>query len=166
MLSRARLVFLVAVVLAGIIVATELPVGELLHARAAAATASVELAQVRRENKSLSEQVRDLREGASIQQIAHQQYGLVEPGQASIVVMPGSSSTGLPGSGRRAKSQRVEHTNSPLTSATIPKADLVPSDAQLSPAPVVGGRHSGSSSAGGGFWQRVLDKLEFWKATI
>jgi hypothetical protein len=46
----------------------------------------------------------------------------------------------------------------PLANTPIPSSDLLPSDAILDPAVPV----NQPSGRGPGFWQRVLDRLEFW----
>ncbi|MGO9197563.1 MAG: septum formation initiator family protein [Acidimicrobiales bacterium] len=154
MLRRARLFFLAAVVVAGVVLATEVPIGDLVHARAAVADAAHVLAKVRSENRELSAQIHELKQGSTIQQIAHEQYGLIEPGQRSIVIMPGGGSTGsVRGHGSTGET-------APLGQSTIPKSDLVPSDSQV--AQVGAGQGGGG---GRGFWQRVLQRLEFWKAS-
>ena len=133
MLRRARIFFLAAVLLAGVLLLTEVPITDVVHARAAAADVTTALAKIRAENKALEAQVHDLKQGSTIEQIAHQEYGLVESGQRSVVVMPGGGATG---------------------------SDVVPSDSQLSQ---VGG---GSVARGGAsFWERVVQRLEFWKAS-
>ncbi len=149
MVRRARLVLLAAVVLAAVVLGIEFPFGQLVHARAAVATTTAELAQVRRADRQLAGQVRDLASGSSIQQVAHADYGLVGRGQQSVVIMPGS------------RSGRVHGRGASLGTSTIPSSDLVPSDALLDPsAPRPSARPAAS------FWQRLLDRLEFWKASL
>lgn len=168
MLSRARLVFFASLVLAGLLLVLELPLGQLMGARSSAATTAAELAKVQAENKRLSNQVRDLQRGATIQQIAHEEYGLVEPGQRTVVVMPGSAiGTGTGhgtghATGHGMTAARVRGGSStPLGSHTIPQSDVVPSDALLAPPPGAKGAGQGQ-----GFWQRVLNRLEFWKGSV
>jgi cell division protein FtsB len=152
-LYRARIAFVMAVVLGAIVLFVEFPIGQLVQARGAVASSSAQLSRLQSENRTLANQVRELQEGSTIEQVAHEEYGLVEPGQRSIVVMPGAGAGAVGGRGPTGAS-------APLGSTTIPKSDLVPTDASLSPAG--GGRVSG----GGGFWGRVLDRLEFWKASV
>ncbi|MGO9560212.1 MAG: FtsB family cell division protein [Acidimicrobiales bacterium] len=154
MLRRARIFFLVAVVLAGVLVLTEVPIADLMHARSAASEVTSALAKVRAENRALEAQVHDLQQGSTIEQIAHQEYGLVEPGQRSVVVMPGGGATGS------VRGHGSTGTSAPLGETTIPKSDIVPTDSQVAQ---VGG---GSAAHGGpSFWQRVVQRLEFWKAS-
>jgi cell division protein FtsB len=147
MLRRARLLFLLSAVAALVIVATELPLGSLMRARSQGATAAAELAKVRQENHLLASEVAGLKKGSTIEQIAHQQYGLVKAGQKSYVVMPTARAGDTGGAG-------------PLGDHLIPPSDLVPSDASLSP-PSTSASVPGES---GGFWHRLLNRLEFWKA--
>lgn len=154
MVRRARIFFLAAVLLAGVLLLTEVPITDVVHARAAAADVTTALAKIRAENKALEAQVHDLKQGSTIEQIAHQEYGLVESGQRSVVVMPGGGATGSVGG------HGSTGTSAPLGETTIPKSDVVPSDSQLSQ---VGG---GSVARGGAsFWERVVQRLEFWKAS-
>ena len=149
MLKRARLLFAVAVVLAVVILATSFPIGQLMQARSSAAVAATELSRVQRENRALASEVRRLKTGSAIQQIAHEDYGLVDPGQRSYVVMP------------RNGSSRAGAAAGPLGNHQIPQSDLVPSDSVLSPpAP------SRNPGAGRSFWQRLVNRLEFWKAVV
>ena len=154
MLGRARLVFGLAVLVAGIILLTQFPVGSLVNARQSAATASSQLSKLKAENQALAAQVRGLEKGSTIQQIAHQEYGLIEPGQRSVVVMPGGNTGG------RVHGEGATGAASPLGSDTIPRSDIVPSDAQLNPDPSSHGSQGGAS-----YWQRLLNRLEFWKAS-
>lgn len=155
-LQRARLVFVTALVLAVVVLFTEFPIADLTHARSSVASASVELSKVQRENDALRLQVRDLKQGSTVEEIAHDEYGLVEPGQQSVVVMPSNASA----SADRKSSAGGEEAEAPLGATTIPESDIVPSDAAL--AQVSGA----STSSGDSFWHRVLDRLEFWKASV
>ena len=157
MLYRARIAFVVAVVLGAILLATEFPLAGLVHARATANATAAELSRIQTENRTLSNQVHDLRQGSTIQQIAHQEYGLVEQGQRSVVIMPGGGNTGS------VRGHGTSGPSAPLGSTTIPKSDIVPTDSSLSTG--VGGGGSGAGS-GGGFWQRLLNRLEFWKGSV
>lgn len=150
MLRRARLLFLVSLVAAVLIVATELPFSELVHARSASAAAAFELTKLRRENRALSTDVSQLKKGSTIEQLARRDYGLVAPGQRSYVVMPASTEA-KPGKAAGALSDRP-----------IPHSDLVPTDSVLSPSTgPTRGPESGQS-----FLRRLLNRLEFWKAVV
>lgn len=147
-LRRARLALLAAFLLAAVLLATEVPISSILSTRSAVASTGLQLAQLRRENTALKGDLHALGTGSTIMQIAHEEYGLVGRGQSSVVVMPGGSAGSSSGAGG----------TSPLSSRTVPKADLVPSDAALQP-PATPAAHEPTS-----YWQRLLHRLEFWKA--
>jgi cell division protein FtsB len=145
MIQRARLFFFVALLIAVVVLVANLPVGALLRERATVRADSAQLATLQAENQQLSAQVKALHDPAVVGQIAHSEYGLTEPGERSVVVLPGS--TKVPSS-----------TPNPLAYNAVPPSDLLPSDAILDPnvpaaPPTV---HEP------GFWHRVLDSLEFW----
>jgi cell division protein FtsB len=148
-IRRARLALCAAVVLAAVIVGAELPLGQLLQGRAAIASSSAQLKQLQSEGSSLASEVNALGQDPTIAQIAHQQYGLVRPGQEAFVVLPGPGDAG--GSG------------GPLSNVTVPKGDIMPSDALVG-----GGAGSGATSPaeqlpGSGFARQFLSRLEFWR---
>jgi cell division protein FtsB len=147
-IRRARLTLCAAIVLAAVIVAAELPLGQLLQGRAAIAASTAQLQQLQAEDASLAAEVQALGQPGTIARIAHQQYGLVRPGQEAFVVLPGPSSDGtLAG---------------PLSGAMVPKADIMPSDQ------VIDGLGSGADAPaaplpGAGLARQFLDRLEFWR---
>ena len=146
MIQRARLFFLVALLLAVVILVGNFPLGALVRERSTVRTESAQLAALQATNRTLSSQVRALHDPATVAQIAHEQYGLVAPGQRSVVVLPGaagSSSSSIP---------------DPLANNPVPASDLLPSDAILDP----GVQAARSPAHEPGFWRRVLDTLEFW----
>ena len=87
-----------------------------------------------------------LHDPASIGRIADEEYGLIAPGQRSIVVLPGANGS----SGRG--------TPDPLADNPIPSSDLLPSDAILGPS----ARTAQPIMREPSFWRRVLSSLEFW----
>jgi hypothetical protein len=97
------------------------------------------------ENRALSSQVRALHDPATIGRIAHEEYGLITPGQRSIVVLPGPAGSS-------------SSTPDPLADNPIPSSDLLPSDAILGPS----ARAAQPLVHEPGFWHRVLASLEFW----
>jgi hypothetical protein len=145
MVQRARLFFLVAVVIAAGILVANFPLGALLHDRATVQGESARLAALRATNARLATEVRALDEPAIIGQIAHEEYGLVTPGERTLVVLPGSAGTGAAA-------------RDPLANNPIPSSDLLPSDAILDP----GTQLAPPPAHGPGFWHRVLNSLEFW----
>ena len=141
MIQRARLFFVVALLIAAGILVTNLPLGSLMRDRATIAAESGQLATLRTGNRLLSAEVRALNDPATVARIAHEEYGLVKPGQTSVVVLPPAG--------------RSAGTRNPLVNGPIPAADLLPSDAVLVPSVP-------PPTKGAGFWRRVLDRLEFW----
>jgi hypothetical protein len=133
--------------LAGIaIVATEFPLGQLMRGRAALGQTTQQLTQLQAQNRALARQVSDLRQNGTIARIAHQDYGLISRGQRSVVVLPSATT-------------KTGGASGPLSTTKVPKSDLVPSDAIVSPS---GGRVRAVKRAG--FWSRLVQRLEFWKA--
>ena len=145
MIGRARLFFFVALLIAVAILVTNFPLGALVQGRSALRADSAQLLALQAENQVLSSQVRALHDPATVSRIAHEQYGLITPGQRSIVVLPGPA--GSPSS-----------MPDPLANNPIPSSDLLPSDAILGPS----ARVAQPPVREPGFWHRVLDSLEFW----
>jgi cell division protein FtsB len=144
-IQRARLVFLAAVALAVVIIAGELPLGALAHEKAAIAGSSRQLQVLQDENKSLSQQVSALNDPATIERIAHAQYGLVMRGQRSYVILPspGDDSSGA----------------SPLSTIPLSPSEIVPNDAT---GTAQAGTATKSAGHGEGVWAQIENRLEFW----
>ena len=152
-LRRARLFFLVALAVAAVVLVTNFPLTTLLHDRSALATEQHQLAVLRDANASLTLQDSALSDDSTVGEIAHEDYGLVTPGQRSVVVLPGPTGAGSTGA------------TGPLADTTVPQSDLLPSDSMLSPAgPAPSG--VGHAPSGPGFWGKVLNRLEFWKSVF
>jgi hypothetical protein len=145
MIRRARLFFLVALLIAVVILVGNFPLGALVRERSTVRTESAQLAALQATNRTLWSQVRALHDPATVAQIAHEQYGLVAPGQRSVVVLPGAAGSS-------------SSTPDPLANNPVPASDLLPSDAILDP----GVQAARSPAHEPGFWRRVLDTLEFW----
>ncbi|HUZ19100.1 MAG TPA: septum formation initiator family protein [Acidimicrobiales bacterium] len=147
---RARIALVVAALFAGAMLVFELPVGEILHQRSEIAAVASELTAVQAHDAQLRSAVASLRKPPTIAAMAHQEYGLVRPGQRAYVVLPSAGST-------------AGQANT-LAPRTIPEADLVPTDASslLGAAPR-GGGSAGGPSAGGSLWHRMVQRLEFWR---
>ncbi len=143
MIARARLLLVAAFIAGIVIVATEFPLGQLMRGRAAMSEASSQLSRLQAQNRALTAEVVSLHQDATVARIAHAEYGLVSKGQRSVVVLP------LPSAG-----------SGPLGATTVPRSDLVPTDAIVNPA--VGG--DGKVVKRVGFWSRLVQRLEFWKA--
>jgi hypothetical protein len=137
--------------IAGIaITATEFPLGQLMRGRADVAHATQQLTQLQGQNRVLASEVSSLHQGGTVARIAHEDYGLVAKGQKSIVVLPS----------RVAGAQGGPAGAGPLSATGVPKTDLVPSDAIVSPT----GPATPKAHKPAGFWERVLQRLEFWRA--
>ncbi|MDA8266380.1 MAG: septum formation initiator family protein [Actinomycetota bacterium] len=147
MIARSRALFAVAVIVSIVIVSTEFPLGQLTHARAAAATASLQLSRLKAENRLLASEVASLHRDASIASIAHREYGLVSKGDQSVIVLPSTGAKATAASG-------------PLGPNMIPKADIFPSDAIVAS----GSSPSAKAVKPQSYWARLLQRLEFWKA--
>jgi len=150
MIGRARIALLVALLVGLVITATEFPLGQLMRGRAEVTEAGQQLKRLQAENRALAAEVRSLHQSGTVARIAHQDYGLVDRGQVSVVVLPSARAARDAGAGSGA---------GPLSSTGVPKSDLVPSDAIVSPSPGAGPRRKTA-----GFWERVLQRLEFWRA--
>lgn len=144
MIRRAQLVLVGAVVLAAVIVGTQLPLGQLLSQRDAIAQQSAQLQRLKAADAALSTQVAALGNPSTVATIAHEQYGLVYKGQIAYVILP------EPG---------AHDGTSPLDTVAVPAGDVVPSDAAVSAVPA----DAAATPHGPGFLQQVLDKLEFWR---
>ena len=121
--------------------ALEFPFRELMNQRSAIAQTAAELQAVESHNSILRQDITALSKSSTIASIAHQEYGLVEPGQRSYVILPGAHS---------------QRDTNPLTALSIPAEDLGSSAAPPSAAKSPVGRPQGS------LWSRVLRRLEFW----
>ncbi|HEV2362243.1 MAG TPA: septum formation initiator family protein [Acidimicrobiales bacterium] len=147
MIYRARLLLVLSIVVAVVIVATELPVASLLHEKQATATAAQKLATLQQENKALVADVHALDSQQTIAWLAHAEFGLVRPGQQSYVILPssGDSSAG----------------NNPLGYNPLPGIGIVPSGSDsvdaTPPSSAKPAKHGQS------LWSRVVSRLEFWK---
>jgi hypothetical protein len=145
MIVRARAVLAVAFIVGIVIIATEFPLGQLMRGRSSLAAATVQLAELKAQNRALAGQLASLHQDATIAGIAHAEYGLVAKGQRAVVVLP------TPGSS--------SGSSAPLSASTVPISDLVPTDAIVSP-----GAAGGVVAKRPSFWSRLAQRLEFWKA--
>ncbi len=148
-LRRARAAAFVGLCGAIALVGVELPFGELLHQRGALGAVSSELARVEAGNRQLATDVAALNDRSTIAAIAHEEYGLVRPGQRSYVVLP--SRTVTAGAANT------------LAVRPIPTSDLVPVDAASLLASAPAPRAADGTAAGGSLWSRIVDRLAFWR---
>ncbi|MGH9303411.1 MAG: hypothetical protein ACRDZ5_03245 [Acidimicrobiales bacterium] len=148
MIGRARLGLVGALALGIGLVTTQFPFAAIVHARSAVTSDAHELSRLQGENHRLSSQVSALRLPSVIARLAHESDGLVQKGERFEVVLPSRAATS------RATASGEEQ----LGISKIPQGDIVPSDAADSPTAVV------PSSAKTAFWDRLVQRLEFWKA--
>lgn len=139
-LRRARAALVTSLVVGGVVVATQLPIGELVHQRSDLATVDAELGAAHAAVSRLRHDVASLGQPQTIANIAHQDYGLVNKGQTTYVVLPSSGAA------------------SQLSTPAIPTGDLMPSS--LSPYAAV---KAAIARPAGSLWHRVLKRLEFWR---
>ncbi|HVB04711.1 MAG TPA: septum formation initiator family protein [Acidimicrobiales bacterium] len=139
-LYRARLALLAAALSAVALVAVEFPFSLLIHQRSALARTSGELADLNARNAGLQGDIRALSSKATIAEIAHEDYGLVGPGQLSFVILPAAGSAAA----------------TSLEGSSIPPRDLVASTAPPTASP------QPSTVHGPGLWRRFVSRLEFW----
>jgi cell division protein FtsB len=147
MIRKARFALLTSVVAAAVIVGVQFPLSELWHEHSAVAAASRELAGLERADSNLQRQVAALKNPSTIARLAHQDYGLVGPGETYEVVLPSAND--------------ARSGADPLADNRLPPSQLVPSDATIA-APDTG--PPGSSGSGQSFFSRLVQRLEFWKA--
>lgn len=150
---RARVSLVAGIGLATAVLVLELPLGEMARQQGQLALASHELARLRATDATLTGDVGSLRQATTVAAIAHADYGLVGAGQrAYAVVATGGSSSGV--------------TAPALRQQSIPRVDLVfPSAASLGLGPPSGASVDGTTTSGS-LWNRVLDRLEFWRWTF
>jgi cell division protein FtsB len=143
-LARARLFLACAVVFALVVFAVEFPFSEIFGQRAQLSALSAQLSTMQSRNAALRSSIANLKKDSTIEAIAHQDYGLVQRGQRSFVILPAPS----------AKSNDVSLSDQP-----VPISDLV-----QAPVGSAGTVNTASSASGAppSFWSRFKDRLEFW----
>ncbi len=159
-MRRARLALVAGSGLAVAIVLTQFPIGEILAQRGQLRDVSRQLDLLDERNVALRSENAALRQPATVAAIAHQDYGLVRPGQQAYVILPATgaadpdaASLGTPVISR---SQMVSASASALTGVA---------PAGMSGAgPAAGDHAAGAGSAGqGSLLARTLDHLAFWR---
>lgn len=131
-----------AIVGAVVVVGVEFPLSELLHQHAELALTQQQLSTLASRNSSLTADVVALSSNSTVNAIAHEEYGLVQPGQRSYVILPAANSAAA---------------KQGLSIAAIPPQDLIASgpvgDKAVIPV---------SASQSASFWSRFVSHLEFW----
>jgi cell division protein FtsL len=140
-----RWVLLGAVLCAAVIVVAWFPARELLHQHDELGAVNGQLATLAKRNASLSADITALSSNSTIAEIAHEQYGLVRPGQASYVLLPAAGSAAA---------------NGALTTTSIAPQDLIAAPVD---EPRAAPTSSASAVAAGSFWSRFSAHLEFWR---
>jgi cell division protein FtsL len=86
--ARALLVLVAAT---GVLLLFVFPARTLLDQNRQIATTETQISALTRENAQLSARTKSLADPATVEQIAHEQYGLVMPGQNAYTIIPKTS---------------------------------------------------------------------------
>jgi cell division protein FtsB len=142
-----RWVVLGAALCAAVIVVAWFPARELIGQHEELTAVNGQLSMLAKRNASLSADISALSSYSTIAAVAHEQYGLVRPGQTSYVILPAVGSAAA---------------NGALATTSIAPQDLIaaPVDEPRS------GSSPGTSSGGGSFWSRFSGHLEFWRWAV
>lgn len=141
-IHRTRQLLIAACIGAVVLVAIEFPLKELLAQRSQIAAAAQELSTIDNHNAALSAAIKSLSQPSQIAAIAHQEYGLVQPGQRSYVILPSASS---------------KTAVDPVAPGAIPVADLgATGTSPTSP------NTKTISATTQSLWHRFINRLEFW----
>jgi cell division protein FtsL len=142
-----RWVMLGAALCAAAIVIAWFPARELIGQHEELSAVNGQLSVLATRNASLSADISALSSYSTIAAIAHEQYGLVRPGQTSYVILPAVGSAAA---------------NGALATSSIAPQDLIaaPVD-EPRPTPA-----QGSSGGAGSFWSRFSSHLEFWRWAV
>jgi cell division protein FtsB len=141
-LHRARIALLAAVVVSLFTMVAWLPLSLLVGQHHELASLSSSLRSIESRNKAMRTDVAALSTDSVIETIAHQEYGLVKPGEHAYVILPKAGSSATSG----------------LDPTAIPADDLVPAAQESFPSPTPGAPEPG-------FWSRFVDRLEFWRGS-
>ncbi len=98
-LRRARIVLVCAVVVSLVIALRSLPSGNPISARHSVQAVANQLARVHKQEAALRQEEKNLGTSQEVERLAHQQYGLVAPGQKEYVILPAGRSAPTGGSG-------------------------------------------------------------------
>lgn len=159
---RPRLPLLVALLVAGVVLATSMPVSALLTQRRELGTASAALAQTDAANRTLAAQAKALTDAGTVSGLARTDYGLVPPGTKAYVILPpqGASPSVVATSGH------VPLEGPPVVPGSERSRQLL----GLGDAGTTGGSDVSHGSHGSSrpapstsFWSRVARTLEFWR---
>ncbi len=157
---RARAVLLGAALFAVVVLATSMPIGNLLSQRQQLRSSSAELARLHAENSLLSHEAHQLSNTATVDALARSVYGLVPPGSKAYDILPASSASG---STSPAAGNAVPLEGPPVVPGSKESQALLGVDPGGFQWPAVTSAASVGSSSGPGYWSRVLSNLEFWR---
>jgi cell division protein FtsB len=154
---RPRLPVLVALLIAGVVLVTSMPVSALLTQRKQLATTSAALARAQAADRALSAQTKALSKPGTVSGLARTDYGLVPPGTKAYVILPpeGASASAVANSGH------VPLNGPPVVPGSERSRQLLGLSGS-GPGPSTGAASS-HHSAPVSFWSRVARTLEFWR---
>jgi hypothetical protein len=146
-------------VLSAVILFAWFPFSSLLHQRSTLSGDAAQLSGLHKQDAALSQESKNLSDGAEIGRIAREQYQLVSPGQQAYEVLPpaGSSASGTPYAGDPGSSTPV----APNASSELPPGGVTTTTTQPPHSPANGARNP--SQPGSGMLTRMLHTLEFWR---
>ena len=142
-LHRARQMLIVVFLGTIVLVAIEFPLRQLMSQRAQISKTALALQTVEIHNTILQRDIASLSKTSTILSIAHQEYGLVQPGQRSYVILPNAN---------------ARQNMNPLTALAIPAEVL---GATSGSTAVASASHTVARPVGS-LWSRMLRRLEFW----
>jgi cell division protein FtsL len=87
-MRRAAVLLIVALMAVGVLLLFVFPARTLLAQRRQIATTESHISALSRENAALAARIKSMSNPAQIEQIAHEQYGLVMPGQQAYTIIP------------------------------------------------------------------------------
>ncbi|MHB8329622.1 MAG: FtsB family cell division protein [Acidimicrobiales bacterium] len=166
---RARVLLVGAALFAVVVLATGMPVSNLLSQGHQLSSVSTELAQLQSANRTLTAETRRLTDPTTVNALARSEYGMVAPGQKAYVILPppGSSAFAVVGSGHVPLQGPPVAPGSPESQALL---GVQPTSTPSSVAPALVAPRSGRTAVGphnaaapGTFWSRVVRTLEFWR---
>ena len=160
---RPRMPILVALLVAGVVLATSMPVSALLTQRRELGAASTALAQTQATNRTLAAQAKALTKPGTVTGLARTDYGLVPPGTKAYVILPpqGASPSVVATSGH------VPLGGPPVVPGSERSRQLL-GLGDTGSTSGSGGTHGSHGSgphraAPTSFWGRVARTLEFWR---
>jgi cell division protein FtsB len=163
--GRARLALVGALVVAAVVLFAWFPAGSLLSQRSDLSGTQAELGALHQQDSALAQESKDLSDAGEIGRIAREQYQLVSPGQQAYEVLPAPSGTsaGTPYAGDPGSDGPV----TPSAASELPPGGLT-STTTATPAPTSHAHSDGThpaatTTSSGGFVDRVMQSLEFWK---